>query len=73
MIPFEDAMKEILDYDPSKKIPSKTIVLPPASRTEREVDYELDKAFYALIDKDLDLKSFGGDWGLKGNGNAVIT
>lgn len=62
MTPFEDAMKEILDYDPTKKIPSKTIVLPPASRSEREENHELDAAFHDLIEKDLDLKSFGGDW-----------
>ena len=66
-------MKEILDYDPKGNVPSKTIVLPPASRTHREIDYNLDAAFFELIEKDLDLRSFGGDWGKKGNANAVIT
>jgi hypothetical protein len=48
-------------------------VLPPASRTHRDIDYELDAEFFKLIERDLDLRSFGGDWGKKGNANAIIT
>lgn len=73
MIPFEDALKDILDYDPKSKVPSKTVVLPPASRTHRDVDYKLDGVWFELVEKDLDLRSLGGGWGEKGNGNAVIT
>ena len=47
--------------------------MPPASRTARDKDYALDEAFFKLIEKDLDLRSLGGDWAKKGNGNAVIT
>ena len=73
MTVFEDAMKDILDYNPNGKVPAKTIVLPPASRSHRETDYNLDNAFFDLVEKDLDLRSFGGDWTNKGNGNAAMT
>ena len=48
-------------------------MLPPASRTHREIDNELDNEFFQMIERDLDLRSFGGDWGKKGNANAIIT
>ena len=49
------------------------MVIPPASRTHREVDYDLDKALYDLIEKDLDYRVFGGDWSVRGIANSVIT
>ena len=50
MTTFYDAVNEILEYDPKNILPSKTIVLPPASRTHREIDNELDAAFFKLIE-----------------------
>lgn len=54
-------------------LPSKTIVLPPASRSHRETNYELDAEFHKLVERDLDMRSFGGDWAKLGNANSVIT
>jgi hypothetical protein len=73
MTQFSDAAKEILAYDPSSDKPSKTIVLPPASRSHRETDYNLDDAFFDLVEKDLDYRKFGGDWEKIGSANSVIT
>ena len=72
MTKFSEAITEILNYDPKSNIPSKTMVIPPASRTHREIDYELDAAIFDIIEKDLDLRSFGGDW-VKGIANSIIT
>ena len=73
MTPFDEAVEDILSYDPKSNIPSKTIVLPPASRTHREIDYALDAAFFELVEKDIDIRSFGGDWSKIGLTNSVIT
>jgi len=51
MMPFEDGMRDILDSNPnSTDVPTKTIVLPPASRTARDKDYALDEAFFKLVE-----------------------
>jgi hypothetical protein len=73
MTTFSKAAKEILEYIPTSNKPSKTIVLPPASRSHREVDYALDEAFFNLVEKDLDYRRFGGDWAKIGSANSVIT
>ena len=70
---FSEAINQVFDYDPKSNQPAKTMVIPPASRTHREVDYDLDKALYDLIEKDLDYRVFGGDWSVRGIANSVIT
>ena len=73
MTKFSSAAKEIKTYDPTSTKPSKTLILPPASRTHREVDRSLDSAFASIVERDIDLRRFGGDWEKKGGRNAVVT
>ena len=41
---------------------AKTLVIPPASRSDRVADPLLDKALGKLVDADLDLPRIGGSW-----------
>jgi hypothetical protein len=71
---FGEASARILADDRWSSAPSQTLILPPASRTHREVDEGLDKTFAGLVERDLDLRRMGGGgWGAKGVFNAVIT
>jgi hypothetical protein len=65
---FDDAIKEIGSNSKSLK----TIVLPPASRSKRVRNAEMESRFNAMANRDLDLPRIGGGFasGLK---NTVLT
>ena len=71
MTNFGAAVAQIVASDPWDDMPSQTLILPPASRTHREVDVELDETFNRLVERDLDLQRMGGGgWDRKGVFNA---
>lgn len=74
MTPFENAYDEIAAYDPSAGRPSKTIILPPASRGARVGDPKLDAKLYELIERDIGLQRIGGGgWDQKGVNHSVMS
>ncbi|GMI34810.1 hypothetical protein TeGR_g591 [Tetraparma gracilis] len=74
MTPWAEAVDSILSDDPfDASTPSKTLILPPASRTHRDTNTALDDAFSRIVDRDADLARFGGGGWERGMKNAVIT
>lgn len=69
---FSEAMHEIKQYDPNGANVSKTMILPPASRSVRTRNPAFDSAMTRLVDDDLDLTRIGGPW-YKGQKNAALT
>jgi len=59
---FGAALDEVRAFDPSSQTESKTLVVPPASRTDRVADPYLDAALGKLVERDLDLPRLGGSW-----------
>jgi hypothetical protein len=72
MEPFGAAFHDIERYDPnSTGAVAKTIVVPPASRSDRVRDPALDDALSKLVDAELDLPRIGGSW-FKGIANSAL-
>jgi len=65
--PFDKVMQELEDPNSLK-----TIVFPPASRSKRVRDKEMEEVFNALVTKDLDLPRIGGGFS-SGVKNTVLT
>lgn len=68
---FGSAVADVDAYDPSSSAVSKTLVVPPASRSDRAPDPKLDLALGKLVDADLDLPRIGGSW-YKGIANSAL-
>mmetsp|Transcript_10911 Transcript_10911/g.14189 ORF Transcript_10911/g.14189 Transcript_10911/m.14189 type:complete len:383 (-) Transcript_10911:251-1399(-) len=68
---FGDALDEVNAYDPLSKYVSKTLVIPPASRSDRVPDPYLDAAIGKMVNDSLDLSKMGGSW-TKGISNSAL-
>jgi len=56
---FGQAVDDVRAYDPSAERVAKTLVIPPASRSDRVADPKLDAALAKIVDRDLDLPRIG--------------
>jgi hypothetical protein len=61
----------VVAYDPNASAVAKTLVIPPASRSDRAPDTALDAALAKLVSADLDLPRIGGSWH-KGIANSAL-
>jgi hypothetical protein len=69
---FGDALEEVNAYNPNSSVVSKTLVIPPASRSDRVPDPHLDAAIGQLVRDGLDLEKLGGAWHKGINNSALL-